>query len=151
MQFFTYIYIYRYKGPGCIYFLRFFLLYFSMNMTKQYLHKKVIIFYFWCFNSTFSNISAISWQPVLVVEEARVPARRRHYTNRYDKYRIMSVLKVETDIITSITASLIGWSVIMYIEAGFGMNALIPTKLICLENIALQQVTNDNSLQSTVQ
>ena len=28
---------------------------------------------FWCFNATFSNISAISWQPVLVVEEAGVP------------------------------------------------------------------------------
>jgi len=25
------------------------------------------------FNATFSNISAISWQPVLVVEEAGVP------------------------------------------------------------------------------
>jgi hypothetical protein len=25
---------------------------------------------FWCFNVTFSNISAISWRPVLVVEEA---------------------------------------------------------------------------------
>jgi predicted component of type VI protein secretion system len=25
---------------------------------------------FWCFNATFSNISAISWRPVLVVEEA---------------------------------------------------------------------------------
>jgi hypothetical protein len=25
------------------------------------------------FNATFSNISAISWRPVLVVEEARVP------------------------------------------------------------------------------
>jgi hypothetical protein len=24
-------------------------------------------------NATFSNISAISWRPVLVVEEARVP------------------------------------------------------------------------------
>jgi len=24
----------------------------------------------WCFNATFSNISAILWQPVLVVEEA---------------------------------------------------------------------------------
>ena len=29
--------------------------------------------YFWRFNATFSNISAISWRPVLVVEEARVP------------------------------------------------------------------------------
>ena len=28
---------------------------------------------FWCFNATFSNISAISWRPVLVMEEAGVP------------------------------------------------------------------------------
>ena len=28
---------------------------------------------FWCFNATFSNISVISWRPVLVVEEAGVP------------------------------------------------------------------------------
>jgi hypothetical protein len=27
------------------------------------------IFYFWCFNATFSNISAISWRPVLELEE----------------------------------------------------------------------------------
>jgi hypothetical protein len=27
-------------------------------------------FDFWCFNATFSNISAISWRPVFVVEEA---------------------------------------------------------------------------------
>ena len=27
-------------------------------------------FDFWCFKATFSNISAISWRPVLVVEEA---------------------------------------------------------------------------------
>jgi hypothetical protein len=27
------------------------------------------------FNTTFSNISAISWRPVLVVEEAGVPER----------------------------------------------------------------------------
>ena len=33
----------------------------------------LFIFYFWCFNATFSNISAISWRPVLVVEETRVP------------------------------------------------------------------------------
>jgi hypothetical protein len=30
-------------------------------------------FEFLVFNATFSNISAISWRPVLVVEEARVP------------------------------------------------------------------------------
>jgi hypothetical protein len=28
---------------------------------------------FWCFNATFNNISATSWRPVLVVEEAGVP------------------------------------------------------------------------------
>ena len=28
---------------------------------------------FWCFNATFSNISAVSWRPVLVVEEAGIP------------------------------------------------------------------------------
>ena len=28
---------------------------------------------FWVFNATFSNISAISWRPVLVVEETGVP------------------------------------------------------------------------------
>ena len=28
---------------------------------------------FWCFNANFSNISAISWRPVLVVEKAGVP------------------------------------------------------------------------------
>jgi hypothetical protein len=34
---------------------------------------RVIDFDFWCFNATFSNISAKSWRPVLVVEEAAVP------------------------------------------------------------------------------
>ena len=29
--------------------------------------------YLWCFHATFNNISAISWRPVLVVEEAGVP------------------------------------------------------------------------------
>jgi len=31
-------------------------------------------FEFLVFNAIFSNISAISWQPVLLVEEAGVPA-----------------------------------------------------------------------------
>ena len=30
-------------------------------------------FDFWCFNATFNNISAISWRPVLGVEETAVP------------------------------------------------------------------------------
>jgi len=29
------------------------------------------------FNATFSNISAISWRPVLVVEEAEVPGENQ--------------------------------------------------------------------------
>ena len=31
------------------------------------------MFDFWCFNVTFSNISAISWRSVLVVEDVGVP------------------------------------------------------------------------------
>ena len=30
---------------------------------------------FWGFNATFNNISAVSWRPVLMVEEAGVPER----------------------------------------------------------------------------
>ena len=33
----------------------------------------LILIWFLVFNATFSNISAISWRPVLVVEEAGVP------------------------------------------------------------------------------
>ena len=33
------------------------------------------LIWFLVFNTTFSNISAISWQPVLVVEEAEYPER----------------------------------------------------------------------------
>ena len=36
-------------------------------------YRKKITKWLWCFNATFSNISAISWRPVLVVEEAGVP------------------------------------------------------------------------------
>jgi hypothetical protein len=39
----------------------------------------LINFYFGCFNATFSNISAISWRPVLVIEEARVPREKHHH------------------------------------------------------------------------
>ena len=35
-------------------------------------------FAFWCFNATFRNISAISWRPVLVVEEAGVSGEILH-------------------------------------------------------------------------
>jgi hypothetical protein len=33
---------------------------------------------FLVFSATFSTISAISWRPVLVVEEARVPGENHH-------------------------------------------------------------------------
>jgi hypothetical protein len=36
-------------------------------------NQDFFIFYLLCFNATFSNISAISWRPVLVVEEVGVP------------------------------------------------------------------------------
>ena len=44
---------------------------------KAYAKKRFyFILFFGCFNPTFSNISAISWQPVLVVEEAGVPGEK---------------------------------------------------------------------------
>jgi hypothetical protein len=33
----------------------------------------MILIDIWCFNAIFSNISVISWRPVLVVEEDGVP------------------------------------------------------------------------------
>ena len=35
--------------------------------------KDYNLFFFWCFNATYSNSSAISWLPVLMVEESGVP------------------------------------------------------------------------------
>ena len=54
---------------------------FNSNLIYCYLGGKVklllpsyfLMIDFWCFNATFNNISAISWRPVLVVEEAGVP------------------------------------------------------------------------------
>jgi len=47
----------------------------------------LIDFDFWCFNTTFSNISAISWQPVLVVEEAGVPGENhRPWASNWSVY-----------------------------------------------------------------
>jgi hypothetical protein len=42
----------------------------------------MIDFDFWCFNATLSNISAISWRPVLVVEEAGVPGEKQEYPSQ---------------------------------------------------------------------
>jgi hypothetical protein len=35
--------------------------------------REIRLNFFGCFNATFSNISAISWRPVLVVKEIGVP------------------------------------------------------------------------------
>jgi len=40
------------------------------------------------FNATFSNISAISWQPVLVVEEAGVPGENGQATDKLYHLRL---------------------------------------------------------------
>jgi len=39
----------------------------------------LISFDFLCSNATFSNISAISWQPVLMMKEAGVAERTTHH------------------------------------------------------------------------
>ena len=46
-----------------------------INMISTHIILALLWFWFdfWYFNSTFSNISTISWRPVLVVEEAGVP------------------------------------------------------------------------------
>jgi hypothetical protein len=52
------------------------LLFISVVLTPMFnphCHDLILIFDFWCFNATFNNISAISWRPVSVVEEAGVP------------------------------------------------------------------------------
>jgi hypothetical protein len=46
-----------------------------------------LIFDFWCFNATLSNISAISWRPVLVVEDAGVPGENhRPWASMFIKF-----------------------------------------------------------------
>jgi hypothetical protein len=44
-----------------------------------------LIYLFIVFNATFSNMSAISWRPVLVVEEAGVPERTTNHGQATDK------------------------------------------------------------------
>jgi hypothetical protein len=45
----------------------------KLNMASMnYFDSDMHIFDFWRFNATFSNISALSWRPVLVVEEVGV-------------------------------------------------------------------------------
>jgi len=44
----------------------------------------ISFFVIWCFNVTFSNISAISWRSVVMVEEAGVPGENhRPWANNW--------------------------------------------------------------------
>jgi hypothetical protein len=51
--------------------------YFQMEDYQTNVHTIIYLIDVWCFSATFSNISAISWRPVLVVEEAGIP-RENH-------------------------------------------------------------------------
>jgi hypothetical protein len=53
----------------------------------------LIDFYFWCINATFNNILAISWRPVLVVEEAGVPGEIHQPWASNPKIKINQILK----------------------------------------------------------
>jgi hypothetical protein len=47
-----------------------------LQISKR-LDAMLLLLFFFVFNATFNNISAISWRPVLEVEEAGVP-RENH-------------------------------------------------------------------------
>jgi hypothetical protein len=50
---------------------------------------------FFVLNATFSNISAISWQPVLMVEEAAVPGENhRPWANNWKALLLAAVCRV---------------------------------------------------------
>ena len=55
----------------------FYLLTYTVCVCKEHLSDMylVSIYLLFCFNATFGNISAISWRPALVVEEAGVPGK----------------------------------------------------------------------------
>ena len=46
-------------------------IFFVSKPNSNIIEEMDLIFDFWCFNAAFSNISVISWRPVLVMEEAR--------------------------------------------------------------------------------
>ena len=49
---------------------------FGYNMTTSLLPEQVGL-WFMVFNATFNNISVISWQSVLLLEETRVPGENQ--------------------------------------------------------------------------
>ena len=52
-----------------------------------------LFLYSWCFNATFSNISAMPWRPVLAVEEAGVP-EENPFCNLQSRARTHAVLVI---------------------------------------------------------
>ena len=63
-------------------------------ITARNSERMILIFDFWCFNATFSNISAISWRPVLVVKETGVPGENhRPWASNCNLYHLR--LRVE--------------------------------------------------------
>jgi hypothetical protein len=51
--------------------------------------------FFFVFNATFSNISAIPWRPVLVVEEAAVPGENhRPWASNYQALSLAAASRV---------------------------------------------------------
>ena len=83
---------------GIMSYLHYFSL-FAYSRVQHILYCKVFLFSFsspenlyyliwlidcWCFNDTFSNISALPWRPVLVMEEAGVPGENnRPWTSNW--------------------------------------------------------------------
>jgi hypothetical protein len=47
------------------------------RLQRYHNHSQIDLISFLVFNATFSNISAITWRPVLVVEEAGVPGENQ--------------------------------------------------------------------------
>jgi hypothetical protein len=48
----------------------------NVNDQKGVTFKRAMMVWFKVFNATFHNISVISWQSVLLVQETRVPGER---------------------------------------------------------------------------
>jgi sulfur relay (sulfurtransferase) DsrF/TusC family protein len=52
----------------------------------------------WCFNSTFNNISAISWQSVLLVEETVVPVENYQPATQLQHRNLLDIYKYSWDL-----------------------------------------------------
>jgi hypothetical protein len=62
-----------------------------------WLYKGLLDWFFFIYCTTFSNIPAISWRPVLVVEEAGVPGEN-HWTWTSNWQALLLALRVECNL-----------------------------------------------------